>query len=55
MIHRSFLPFLALLLTVTLSSCSAIMDIFQAGVWAGIIVVILVVGLVGFLISRMRR
>ena len=46
---------LFVLLTVGLSSCSAIGDIFEAGVWSGIIVVVLIVALVGFLINKMRR
>ncbi len=49
------MPFLFILLTVTLSSCSAIADIFEAGIWAGIIMVVLVVGIIGFIISRVRR
>ncbi len=55
MIQRSFLPILFVLLTVGLCSCSAIGDIFEAGVWSGIIVVVLVVALIGFLINKMRR
>ncbi len=46
---------LFVLLTAGLSSCSAIGDIFEAGVWSGIIVVVLVVALIGFLINKMRR
>jgi hypothetical protein len=37
-----------------LSSCAAIADIFQAGVWVGIVIVIIVVGVIGYIISRFR-
>jgi hypothetical protein len=47
--------FLFVLISVTLTSCSAIGDIFEAGVWTGLIMVVLVVALIGFLINRMRR
>ena len=53
--HLTFLSFLFVVITVTLSSCSAIADIFEAGIWTGLIMVVLVVGLIGFLINRMRR
>jgi hypothetical protein len=41
-----------LLLTFSLSSCEAIAGIFKAGVWTGIIVVVLIIALVVFLMSR---
>lgn len=43
----------ALLLITTLGSCQLIGDIFKAGVWTGILLVVVVVGLIIFLISRM--
>jgi len=43
---------LCLLLTFSLSSCEAIAGIFKAGVWTGIIVVVLIIALVVFLMSR---
>jgi predicted cation transporter len=43
------------LLMTTLTSCEAIGDIFQAGIGVGIFIVVLVVGLVIWLISRFRR
>jgi hypothetical protein len=39
----------------TLTSCEAIGDIFQAGIGVGIFIVVLVVALVIWLISRFRR
>ena len=45
---------LLVLLTVTLAGCAAIGGIFKAGFWSGIIVVVLVVGLIGVLVAKMR-
>ena len=38
-----------------LSSCEAIGDIFKAGMWVGVIVVVLIVALVLWLIGKMRK
>jgi hypothetical protein len=51
----SFLTALALLLTFSLSSCDAIGTIFKAGAWTGIIGVFLIVVLLWFVITRIRR
>ncbi len=37
-----------------LCSCEAIGDIFKAGVWVGVIVVVLVVGLIFWLINKAK-
>ncbi|MEP6597172.1 MAG: phosphatidate cytidylyltransferase [Ginsengibacter sp.] len=39
----------------TASSCQAIGDIFKAGVWVGVIVVVLVVGIIFWLINKTRK
>ena len=41
--------------TVTLSSCEAIGGIFKAGMWTGVIGIVLVVALVLYLIGRSRK
>lgn len=38
-----------------LSSCEAIGGVFKAGMWVGVIVVVLVIALVLWLIGKMRR
>lgn len=50
-------PFLAILLLsiITLTSCEAIGDIFKAGMWVGIIVVVAVIALVLWLIGKARK
>lgn len=45
------LALIALLMT-TLTSCQAIESIFKAGVWSGVIAVVVVLGLIIWLVSR---
>lgn len=51
--HVSYvmLAFLAVMLT----SCEVVGGIFKAGVWTGLLLVAVVVGLIIFLLSRGRR
>lgn len=44
---------LALLLTFCLSSCTAVGDIFKTGVWSGVILVVVGIGLVLWLVSKL--
>ncbi len=44
--------FIFLIMLVTFTGCDVIMDIFEAGIWVGIILVILVVFLVIWLIRK---
>ncbi len=41
--------------SVFLTSCEAIGSIFKAGLWSGIIVVVLVVALIIWLVGRARK
>lgn len=51
-IKRYFpLAFVALIMT-TLSSCSLIEGIFKAGVWSGVIIVVVVLALIIWLVSK---
>ena len=45
-------PVLAFI-TISLSSCELVGDIFKAGVWVGVLAVVAVVGLIIYLISRL--
>ena len=47
-----YLLVVSLTSTVTLTGCAAIGDIFKAGVWVGVLLVILVIGIVVWLITR---
>ena len=41
-----------LLLSITLSSCQAIAGIFKAGVWCGVIGVVVIVAIIFWLVSK---
>jgi hypothetical protein len=45
---------LLVLFMVTLAGCEVIGDIFQAGVWVGVILVILVIGIIAWIYSKSR-
>ncbi|WP_420148796.1 hypothetical protein [Spirosoma sp.] len=47
------IAFVALFLTLFLTSCEAIGEIFKAGAWTGAIMVILGIGIVIWLISKL--
>jgi len=40
---------------VLFSSCEAIGDIFKAGIWVGVIVVVAIIALVLWLLGKMRK
>ncbi|UOQ53777.1 hypothetical protein [Hymenobacter cellulosivorans] len=50
-----FLPVFLILLTFSLSGCELVGDIFKAGMWTGLIGVVLVVLLVLFILRKVRR
>jgi hypothetical protein len=52
---HSTLWLFALALAMSLSSCELIGGIFKAGMWVGILIVVAVVGLVLWLVSKGRR
>jgi hypothetical protein len=52
---NTMLSTLFLLISTLLSSCQAIGGVFKAGMWVGVIVVVLVIALVLWLIGKMRR
>jgi hypothetical protein len=45
----------SLFFVFTLSSCDVIGDIFEAGIWTGLIGLVLVIVLVFWLFNKMRR
>lgn len=46
---------LVLLAAALLGGCEAIMTIFEAGMWVGVIGVLVVIGLLVFIVSLFRR
>jgi hypothetical protein len=52
---HSWYPFVLLLLsTMALAGCEVIGDIFQAGVWVGVVLVLLVIGIIVWLVTRSK-
>ena len=52
--NSSFLAVFSLLSTVVLTGCEVIGDIFKAGVWVGVLLVILVIGIIVWLLTRSK-
>ena len=51
-----FLRLLAVLvLALSVSACEAIGTIFEAGIWVGVIMVVVVLAIVGFIATKLRR
>ena len=48
------ITFTLLLISTMLAGCELVGDIFEAGVWVGVILVVLIIGLVVWLFSRGR-
>ena len=51
----SYLFLTALVVTTTLTSCELVEGIFKAGFYSAIIVIVVVIGLIIWLVSRFRR
>ena len=49
---KSLLMVFLLFMITILSSCSFIGGVFKAGVWVGVVAVVIVVGLIIYIISR---
>lgn len=49
--HNQFMA-LCLTLMVTASSCSVVGGIFKAGIWTGIIIVAIIVGIIIYIIGK---
>ena len=52
--HSWYLFVLLLFSTVALTGCEIIGDIFKAGVWVGVLLVILVIGVIVWLVTRSK-
>ena len=53
LLRYSPVAFVALFLTLFMTSCAAVGDIFKAGAWTGIIGVIVVVAVIIWLVSKL--
>lgn len=52
---QKFFLFYILLIVTTLSSCELVGDIFEFGLWVGVIIVVAVIALIWWIVSRFRR
>jgi hypothetical protein len=52
--HSWYLFVPLLFSTVTLTGCEVIGDIFKAGVWVGVVLVLLVIGIVVWLVTKTK-
>jgi hypothetical protein len=50
--YASYLFVVLFLSAVALTGCQVIGDIFKAGVWVGVLLVILVIGIIVWLVTR---
>ena len=53
-LYRLFGLVLLLLVAMSVTGCEAIGTIFKTGVWAGVIMVVLIVAIVGFIAAKVR-
>ena len=53
-LSRYGLILLLVLVSLTSSGCEVIGDIFKAGVWVGVLMVVIVLALVGFIAAKIR-
>jgi hypothetical protein len=50
---KKYYGFILLLMTMFYGSCAAIETIFKAGMWWGIFLVVVVIGIIFFIISKL--
>jgi hypothetical protein len=53
--HRNYLFLVVALLIFTMSGCQLVADIFGAGLWVGVILTLIVLGLIIWLIAKVFR
>ena len=53
-LSRYVLIVLLVLVSLTSAGCEVIGDIFKAGMWVGVLMVVIVLALVGFIAAKMR-
>lgn len=53
-LSRYWVLVLLVLASVSVSGCEAIAGIFKAGVWTGVVMVVILIAIVGFIATRIR-
>lgn len=52
---KSFYACIFLLITLFYSSCAVVESIFKAGVWVGVLIVVGIIGLIIYILSRFTK
>jgi len=45
---------LLVLASFTVAGCAAIAGIFKAGVWTGVVMIVILIGIIGFIATKVR-
>jgi len=53
-LSRYLLLVLLVLASVSFAGCEAIAGIFKAGVWTGVVMVVILIGVIGFVAAKVR-
>ena len=53
-LSRYWMLVVLVLAAVTVSGCAAIAGIFKAGVWTGVVMIVILIGIIGFVATRIR-
>lgn len=52
---KTFYGAIFLMITLFYSSCAVVESIFKAGVWVGVLIVVAIIGLIVWLVSKFSR
>jgi hypothetical protein len=53
-LSRYWMIALLVLASMTVAGCDAIVGIFKAGVWTGVVMVVVLIAIIGFVATRIR-
>jgi hypothetical protein len=53
-LSRYWMIVLLVLVSFTVAGCEAVVGIFKAGVWTGVVMIVILLGIIGFIASRVR-
>ena len=53
-LSRYWMIVLLVLASFTVAGCAAIAGIFKAGVWTGVVMVVILMGIIGFVATKVR-
>ena len=53
-LSRYWMLILLVLASFTVAGCEAVVGIFKAGVWTGVVMLLILMGIIGFIASKVR-